>query len=145
MSEFDISIDGASCRVWPDGPTWDAAPAAAIGKLSVADVAAGSEVLRLACDRLREGGRNAVLAPMDGDSWHAYRAVTESDGSPSFAMEPVAGPYDVAALQAAGFAAVTEYVSARAPVPPVPSDAPDVPGVIVRAWDGQGAELLDRL
>jgi hypothetical protein len=146
MSEFDLSIDGARCRVWPDGPAWDAGPAAAVGKLCFADATVGAELLRLAYDRLREGGRHAVLAPMDGDTWHAYRAVTGSDGSPSFAMEPVSGPHDVAALQAAGFTAVTEYVSARAPVPPVPSAAPDVPGVAVRAWDGQGADaLLDRL
>lgn len=146
MNEFDISIAGASCRVWPDGPAWAAAPAAAIGKLCFADSAAGAEVLRLACDRLRKGGKSAALAPMDGDTWHSYRAVTQSDNSPPFAMEPVSGPHDVAALQAAGFAAVTEYVSARAPVPPVPSAAPEIPGVVVRAWDGQGADtLLDRL
>jgi hypothetical protein len=102
--------------------------------------------LQLACARLSEGGRTTVLAPMDGDTWHAYRAVTQSDGSPPFAMEPVSGAHDVAALTAAGFAPVTEYVSARAPVPPVASAAPEVPGVIVRAWDGQGADaLLDRL
>lgn len=146
MSEFDLSIDGASCRVWPDGPAWDGAPAAAIGKLAFDNAAAGAAVLKLACDRLREGGRSAMLAPMDGDTWHAYRAVTESDGSAPFALEPVSGAHDVAALAAAGFMGVAEYVSARAPVPPVASAPPDAHGVTVRAWDGQGADaLLDRL
>lgn len=146
MSEFDLSIDGASCRVWPDGPAWNGSQAAAIGQLAIDDPSAGAALLSLACDRLSKGGRGAVLAPMDGDTWHAYRAVTESDGSPPFALEPVSGVHDVAALQASGFAPVTEYVSARAPVPAVPIAAPDVPGVIVRAWDGQGADaLLDRL
>lgn len=146
MSDFDLSIDGASCRVWPNGPAWNGAPAAAIGQLAIDDPDAGAALLSLACERLSERGRSAVLAPMEGDTWHAYRAVTECDGSPPFALEPVSGEHDVAALRASGFAPVTEYVSARAPVPAVPSAAPDVPGVVIRAWDGQGADaLLDRL
>ncbi len=146
MSEFELAIEGASCRVWPDGPGWGGVPAAAIGRLVFDEAAAGAAVLRLACHRLSEGGRMAVLAPMEGDTWHAYRAVTDSDGSPPFALEPVSSLHDVTALQAAGFTPVTEYVSARAPVPAEQSDAPEVPGVTVRAWDGQGADvLLDRL
>ncbi|TGX56155.1 hypothetical protein E5A73_03390 [Sphingomonas gei] len=146
MSEFDIAIPGARCRVWPDGPLWGGTIAGAIGKLHFDDAASGEAVLRLACERLFSGGRKAVLAPMDGDTWHSYRAVTESDGSPGFALEPVSGPHDVAALRAAGFEGVSEYVSARAPVPLVASDSPKVPGVQVQGWDGQGAEaLLDRL
>lgn len=146
MSEFDISIQGASCRIWAHGPLWNGTIAGAIGKLQFDDAGSGEAVLRLACERLRAGGRNAVLAPMDGDTWHNYRAITESDGSPAFALEPVSGPHDVAALGAAGFAGVSDYVSARAPVPPAPSAPPELAGVRVQAWDGQGAEaLLDRL
>jgi hypothetical protein len=146
MSDFALSIDGASCRVWPDGPNWDGAPAAAIGKLEFGSAEAGAALLNQACEQLRGVGRNRVLAPMDGDTWHAYRAVTQSDGSPPFALEPRSGPHDVAALRTAGFETVTDYVSARAPVPQPGGRAPDVPGVAVQAWDGQGADaLLDRL
>jgi hypothetical protein len=146
MSDFELSIDGASCRVWPDGPAWEGAPAAAIGKLQFDSPEAGAGLLNRACERLRAAGRHLMLAPMDGDTWRAYRAVTRSDGSPPFALEPTSGPHDVAALRAAGFETVTDYVSARAPVPPPGGAAPDVPGVAVQAWDGQGAEaLLERL
>lgn len=146
MTDFELKMDGASCRVWPDGPAWDGVPAGAIGQFAIADPEAGAALLRLACERLQAAGKVAVLAPMDGDTWHAYRAVTESDGAPPFALEPVSGPHDVAALRAAGFAGVSDYVSARAPVPAVTTEAPSVPGITVRAWDGQGAEaLLDRL
>lgn len=146
MTDFPLEIDGARCRVWPDGPSWEGAPAAAIGALDFADAEAGAALLALAVERLREAGRRAVLAPMDGDTWHAYRAVTSSDGSSPFPLEPVSGPHDVAALAAAGFAPVTQYVSSRAPVPEAASAPPDVPGVVLRAWDGQGAgALLDRL
>ncbi len=146
MSEYDLAIDGASCRVWPDGPAWEGAPAAAIGKLEFDGAEAGAALLKQAVEQLRETGRSQVLAPMDGDTWHAYRAVTQSDGSAPFALEPRSGPHDVTALQAAGFQTVSDYVSARAPVPRAEGAAPKVAGVAVRAWDGQSAEaLLDRL
>jgi len=146
MSEYELTIDGAACRIWPDGPAWDGTPAAAIGQLRIADPAAGAALLTTACAQLAERGRTAVLAPMDGDTWHAYRAVTTSDGTPPFALEPQSGPHDVAALTAAGFTGVTDYVSSRAPVPAHDEPAPDAPGVTIRAWDGQGAvALLDRL
>jgi hypothetical protein len=146
VTEFDLSIEGASCRVWPDGPGWGGAPAATIGRLAIESPETGAAMLIEALGRLRAMDRTAVLAPMDGDTWHAYRAVTTSDGSPPFPLEPVSGPHDVAALVAAGFAPVTEYVSSRAPVPSVPQPAPPLPGITIRAWDGQGAELLlDRL
>ncbi|WP_158266262.1 hypothetical protein [Allosphingosinicella deserti] len=146
MTDFELSIDGARCRVWPDGPLWDNKPAAAIGRLAFDNPDAGASLLRLACTRLQGSGRTAVLAPMDGDTWHPYRAVTESDGSPPFALEPVSGAHDVEALKAAGFGPVSHYVSARAPVPEPGLPAPEVPGIIVRPWDGSGADaLLDRL
>ncbi len=146
MSDFDLAIDGASCRVWPDGPGWKGSPAAAIGKLEFDSAEAGAALLKQACEQLREAGRNQVLAPMDGDTWHAYRAVTVSDGSSPFALEPRSGPHDVAALRAASFDTVTDYVSARAPVPHPGGAAPDIPGVAIRAWDGQDPDaLLDRL
>jgi hypothetical protein len=146
VSDFELSIGSASCRVWPDGPDWDGAAAAAIGELDFDSVEAGAALLNQAWEQLRAAGRHQVLAPMDGDSWHAYRAVTQSDGSAPFALEPRSGPQDVAALRAAGFEAVTDYVSARAPVPPPGGSAPGVAGVAVRAWDGEGADaLLDRL
>ncbi|MBO9712280.1 hypothetical protein [Sphingomonas sp.] len=146
MSDYEFSIDGASCRIWPDGPAWEGAPAAAIGQLRIENPQAGADLLRRAVVELEGRGRARILAPMDGDTWHAYRAVTQSDGSPPYLLEPVSGPHDVAALKAAGFPPVTGYVSSRAPVPPPGSPAPDVPGITVQAWDGQGAEtLLDRL
>jgi hypothetical protein len=142
MSDFVLSVPGASCRVWPDGPEWKGVPAAAIGELAIEDLEAGKALLAQALARL-EG--KAVLAPMNGDTWHAYRAIVGSDGSPPFMLEPTSSPVEVAALEAIGFVPVTQYVSSRAPVPEA-SPAPEVPGVVVREWDGQGAEaLLDRL
>lgn len=141
-----LTRGGSSCRLWLDGPAWDGIPAAAVGELAFETAEAGAALLGQAADLARGEGLAALLAPMDGDTWHAYRAVTESDGSPPFRMEPRSGPHDVAALTAAGFAPAAPYLSSRAPVPAEASPAPDVPGIAVVAWDGQGAAgLLDRL
>lgn len=141
----ELTVEGASCTLWPDGPNWNGAPAAAIGKLVIPDLAGGTALLTEAIRRLDATGCRAVLAPMDGDTWHPYRAVTSTDGAPPYALEPVSGPHDAAALAAAGFAPVADYVSGRAPVPAAADVAP-VSGVTVRAWDGEGAEtMLDRL
>src|SRR5690606_31541092 len=103
---------------------------------------AGAELLTLACARLRELGCTAVLAPMNGDTWHSYRVVLESDGSPPFALEPVSGSHDLAALRLGGFEVIEEYVSARAPVPPAGSQAPALPNIAITRWDGTGASGL---
>lgn len=142
MTTRDLTLPGAACTLWPEGPLWGDAPAATLGKFAFASAEAGADLLRQACNDLAAGGARAVLAPMEGDTWHAYRVVTESDGSPPFAMEPVSGAHDRAALEAAGFEPLEHYASSRATVPPVGSACPEVPGVTVTAWDGKGAEGL---
>lgn len=93
---------------------------------------------------LQSEGYAALLGPMDGDTWHAYRVVIESDGSAPFAMEPVSGSHDRAAFEASGFAPVSDYVSTRASLAEAigPGAPVEVPGVTVTPWDGQGADLL---
>lgn len=141
-----IGIPGASCRIRVDGPAWRGSVAGTIGDLVIDDPRAGREMLELATDMLKRAGRDVVLAPMNGDTWHAYRAVVESDGSPRFPLEPWSGPHDVECLEAAGFEVVGRYASSRAPVPEQRDETPAVEGVTVRAWDGADAEgLLDGL
>ena len=102
MSDFDeMQVPGASLRFYPHGPAWDGEPAVALGALAFTDPEAGAALLREAV--ARAAGR-PVLAPMDGDTWHAYRTVVESDGSPPFLMEPAAHPHVAEALALAGFA-----------------------------------------
>ena len=144
MNEHTIglALDGASCTLWPEGPLWNGASAATIGNFRADDAEAGAEVLALACGELRKLGCTAALAPMNGDTWHSYRVVVESDGSPPFALEPVSGPHDLAALRLAGFNVIEEYVSARAQVPAAGSPPPAIPGITVTPWDGTGAAAL---
>ena len=138
-----IEIEGASALLYRDAPSFEGVRTAAVGGFACEDAAGGRRLLEKAKILLRGEGFQAILGPMDGDTWRRYRLVSETDGSPPFAMEPTSGPHDQAAFVAAGFAPVSEYVSSRAKLAEaVGADAPSLPGVEVTAWDGQGVETL---
>jgi hypothetical protein len=135
--------DGASARVWRDAPSWDGARTAAIGAFACAGASKGAALLSQIAAMLAAEGFEAVIGPMDGDTWHRYRVVVDSDGSPAYALEPMSGPHDHAAFAGAGFAPISEYVSARGELgSAIAAEPVDLPGVVVSAWDGRNAEQL---
>ncbi len=140
----NLTRDGASCCVYRDAPSWDGLRTAAIGTFRCDSATAGAALLQDAATMLRSEGHQALIGPMDGDTWHSYRVIVESDGTPPFAMEPVSGPHDRAAFEASGFAPVSSYVSTRATLGDAigPGEPVAVTGVTVTAWDGQGADQL---
>ncbi|WP_163269220.1 hypothetical protein [Chelativorans alearense] len=139
----DIETDGAACRIYRDAPGWEGLRTAAIGGFRCESVAAGAGILAKAGEALRGEGFQVILGPMDGDTWHSYRLVTESDGSPPFPLEPVSGPYDREAFEASGFAPVSSYISARATLDEaIGPSAPMLDGVAVSPWDGENAQGL---
>lgn len=126
-----------------DAPLWNGTRCAAIGDLNLTNVDDGKSVLELAIEQARADGVAAVLGPMNGDTWHSYRSVLESDGSAPFMLEPTSGPHDLECLKAAGFEAVSYYVSTRGSL----ADALGpkvitVDGIEIAAWDGGNAESL---
>lgn len=135
-----LKSDGAKLKIWPDGPEWDGAPTATIGGFSCKSQAEGEALLKEALIRLRGLGASRVLGPMDGDTWHSYRYVCESDGSKPFLMEPDDKPRERAALRAVGFAPLARYVSARMALRPSP--APPNPDLAITCWDGHDPEAL---
>ena len=144
MSDFDeMRREGASLRFYAQGPAWDGEPAAALGALAFADPQAGAALLAEAI--ARADGR-PLLAPMDGDTWHAYRTVVESDGSPPFLLEPAAHPHIAEALALAGFAPVTHYVSTVMALDTPQAEPAPVEGITLAPWDGAEAQpLLERV
>lgn len=139
----DIATDGASCRLYRDAPAWDGLRTAAIGRLRCESAASGSALLDKLARQLAGDGFEALIGPMDGDTWHSYRLVSESDGSPPFLMEPVSGPFDREAFAAAGFAPISEYVSSRTALDAaIGTEKASMPDVTVQAWDGSGAAAL---
>jgi hypothetical protein len=139
-----LTRDGASCRLYRDAPSFEGLKTAALGGFRCDAAEAGAALLHEAAAMLASEGYAALLGPMDGDTWHTYRVVTESDGSAPFAMEPVSGPHDRAAFESNGFAPVSSYVSTRAALADaIGQSAPvTVAGVTVAPWDGQNAGRL---
>jgi hypothetical protein len=143
----ELTRPGASLRLYRNAPSWDGLRCAALGGLEFDDRDGASQLVAEAIDTLRREGFGGLLGPMDGDTWHSYRTITESDGSPAFALEPKHGVHDHAVLQAAGFEPVSTYASSRARLADTLGTAPvSMPGITVAAWDGTGAEhLIGRL
>ena len=141
MSNDALSVDGASCHIYRDAPSWDGLQTAAIGRFRCSEASAGAALLELAASKLAGERFGAIIGPMDGDTWHSYRVVTETDGSPPFLMEPTSGEHDKPAFEAAGFAPISRYVSTRTSLASIAGDAaaagPD--DVAISVWDGKDA------
>jgi hypothetical protein len=128
-------------KIHRDVPSWNGRRTASIGCGMFADPEFGAAFLKEACDSLRGEGFEAVVGPMDGSTWGAYRLPVWSDGSPGFYMEPSAGPRDLAAYEAAGFEVAELHVSSTA-APGSRGYAGLVPDLSVDSWDGTEPEKL---
>jgi hypothetical protein len=138
-----VEAPDASCAIYRDAPSKNAERTVAIGQFRCASAQTGAAMLRLIAGRLRTEGFAALLGPMDGDTWHSYRVIAETDGSRPFFLEPVSGLFDHQAFREAGFAPVSSYVSARSTLDAaIGAPAPAVPGIAVTAWDGRDAMSL---
>ncbi len=136
-----IESDGASVQVYRAAPSWNGLRAAALGDFRCNSIVSGAALLSRVSDRLKSEGFGAILGPMSGDTWHSYRLVTETDGSPPFLMEPQSKPCDLPAFEAAGFDPVARYFSARVATADALGVSPArVEGLSVTPWDGHDPE-----
>lgn len=145
MTIETFKTEGASLTLHLTGPDWDGTPAATLGNVSFKVPQAGEALLQQALARVRDAGMDRVLGPMAGDTWHSYRFVSESDGTPAFLMEPVNRPHEPLIFAAAGFRTVSRYFSARMALDnynstplPAPTD------FTVETWDGKDPDALFR-
>jgi len=133
----------SSLRLYRDAPTWDGKACAAIGDFNIQNEASGIALIQAVNVEIKSESFHAILGPMNGDTWHSYRAVTQSDNSSPFMLEPISGPYDFLALQKTGFKAVSHYVSNRAALKDTLSSAPvTIEGVTIAPWNGKNGEAL---
>jgi len=128
-------------KIHREVPSWDGRKTAAIGCGAFDDVKSGAAFLQESCQTLRDEGFEAVVGPMDGSTWGAYRLPVWTDGSPGFFMEPSAGPHDLGAYEAAGFGVAELHVSSTA-APGARGYANAVPGLSVDSWNGEAPEEL---
>jgi hypothetical protein len=142
-----IERPGATALVWRDAPNWEGMRTAALGSFTCAGASDGAALLDDIAALLAGEGYEALIGPMDGDTWHRYRVVVDSDGTPPFALEPTSAVHDQAAFADAGFTPISEYVSARGRLRDALAATPAaLPGITVVPWDGSDAEgLVGRL
>lgn len=131
----------SSLAIYRDAPAFEEKQTAALGSLRFATSDAGAALVNEAVSQLKSEDFEAVIGPMDGDTWRSYRSVTQSDGSPTFLMEPVSGEHDVASLEATGFTPISGYVSARVETEKaIRKKRSSRVGIEILTWDGQSPE-----
>lgn len=143
MTARKIQQDGARLTLYPDAPDWEGMRTHAIGEFACDSAHAGAALLAQVIDISRAEGAQALIGPMDGDTWHSYRFVIESDGRPPFLMEPGQKPQALDAFAEAGFAPISQYFSAAVPTAEAAQgDIPRVDGIRIEAWDGSDPVAL---
>lgn len=134
-----ISIPGASLTLFRDAPSLDGKRTAALGDFACETPEAGARSIRDAMLLLKAEGFQAVIGPMNGNTWAKHRLVVESDGRPSFLMEPQNPAHFVDAFEQSGLQIVSRYVSAVMPADELDSQT-IVPGLSLRQLDPARAE-----
>jgi len=134
-----VNIPGASLTIFRDAPSLDGKRTAAIGAFTCETAEAGGRAIREAMAALKAEGFEAVLGPMDGNTWAKHRLVIESDGRPPFLMEPSNPEHYVAAFEQSGLQIVSRYVSAVIPAEELDSHTV-VAGLKLRQFDPAQAE-----
>jgi GNAT superfamily N-acetyltransferase len=108
----------ARCSLWVDStPLLDGQRTALIGHYAATDRGAAARLLEEAAARAAAAGAHlgpvrALIGPMDGNTWRAYRLVTDGFGAPPFLLEPVTPPEWADDFEAAGFEPLARYHSA---------------------------------
>ncbi|MBM7067431.1 hypothetical protein [Actibacterium sp. 188UL27-1] len=143
MAVETFSSAGAQATLYLDGPDWEGQPTMTVGKFKCTDASSGADLLEQIARVARIHGATALLGPMDGDTWHTYRLICDTDGRKPFLMEPSGGTEDQAAFERAGFIAISHYFSASVPLDQVPHGAPGATDtLIISCWDGTDPEGL---
>ena len=103
----------ARCSLWRARDTRGAPTTAGlIGHYAALDADTGIELLQHALDWHRKEGRDRVIGPMDGSSWHRYRLLTERGTEPTFFLEPDNPDDWPRHFTDAGFVPLATYTSA---------------------------------
>jgi GNAT superfamily N-acetyltransferase len=137
----DPSSTGATARCslwWTSTPPYPGHRLGLIGHYGAADAESGTALLRAACAHLAERGCTLAVGPMDGDTAHRYRLLTERGDEPLFFLEPD-NPDDWPAYwTAAGFAPLAQYYSALQPT--LEHNDPRVPA-LAAAFEAEGVRI----
>jgi hypothetical protein len=104
----------ARCSLWWRGtPAHGGRRTGFIGAIESDDAGALAALLVRAAKHLKDAGCELAVGPVDGDTWHRYRLVTFTDGTPPFALEPYSALDAIRPWQRAGFTPLETYASYR--------------------------------
>lgn len=109
-----LVLEGGRARCslwWNQVPTLDSERIGCVGHFSAEDPEAGLAVLNAATDILQRRGCTVAVGPMNGNTWRAYRLVTDCGTEPPFFMEPENPHFWPGVFEAAGFASLANYTS----------------------------------
>ena len=137
--------EGARLTLYDEAPEWQG-KTFAVGQHRFTSLNAGLALLNEASVYAREQGATSLIGPMEGDTWHPYRLVSESDGRAPFLMEPETGIHDLPAFTKAGFEVISSYFSAEVVLSNAISQTVinSLPGLKISPWDEQDPEVLLR-
>lgn len=135
-----VRHDGAEATIWRDAPSWSGRRTAAVGAFSCERPQAGAALLNQIAQRLAGERFEAVVGPMDGDTWARYRLVVESSERPPFLLEPQNPEHYPAAFEQAGWPVIGRYVSAEGGVDERGPGAAPAMDLRVRSFDPARAE-----
>ncbi|MEM1026626.1 MAG: N-acetyltransferase [Planctomycetota bacterium] len=111
---IDLKETAARCRLWfPDATKLNDRRVALLGRFSADDAGDAAKLLARAAVLTRDRGVHQLLAPIDGDTWHAYRFITHRGDRPTFFLEPDHPDAWPGWFTAAGFTPLAEYFSAE--------------------------------
>lgn len=141
MTGERVARDGASLVLYPNGPGWGGGRTLVFGRFSCKTAECGQALLEDICQSAKKQGYEAVIGPMDGDTWHTYRLVVESDGTAPFLMEPAQSAAALEAISRTGFEVINRYFSSRVSAKrPLDGAAQDQSGLKIDTWDGKDAD-----
>ncbi len=109
----ESGVPQARCSLWwRDTPALPNEEVGLIGHYAAADDKPARALLEHVRAELAAAGCTIAVAPMDGNTWRAYRFVTDPGSEPTFFLEPQNPPQWPAQLVADGFRTLAEYSSA---------------------------------
>ncbi len=95
---------------WKNTAAYQSQRVGYIGHYAVQD--ASDSVLFHACEQLQRQGCTMAIAPMDGNTWHSYRLVSDRGSHPPFFLEPNTPEEWLDQFHQAGFTSIADYSSA---------------------------------
>ncbi|HES75837.1 MAG TPA: N-acetyltransferase [bacterium] len=109
-----LDADGeARCSLWwSEVPQLPGERLGVLGHFAATSREAALRLFQAAFERLSDQGCTLAIGPMDGNTWRAYRLVSERGMEPPFFLEPNNPPEWPEWFEAAGFTPLARYVSA---------------------------------